>query len=128
VLNGETNDMPRVAVVLIGINDLSPGATVAQTTAGIIADVTAIRAMSPGTKVLLLGILPPGGQAAGSPLLTKIQQTNANVAQWAAVHGVAFQDDGGLVSGNVDISGHPTPAGYQILANAIGGTLTALMA
>lgn len=128
VLNGELAGHPEVAVVMIGINDLSRGTTPRATAAGISAVVQAIRSTSPGTKVLLLGLLAPSALPATNALVVAVQQTNALVAQWAASHGVPFADFGGLLAGDVDNLKHPSTQGYDVLAGAIQGPLTALLA
>ena len=55
---GELAGHPKVAVVMIGINDLIGGATPAADAANIAGVVSDIRAESPDTQVLLLSVLP----------------------------------------------------------------------
>src|SRR5262249_61955100 len=61
VENGELVGQPKVAVILIGTNNLADGQTPEQTADGIAMVVQAVRTQSPQTKILLLGILPRGG-------------------------------------------------------------------
>jgi hypothetical protein len=104
-----------------------------ETAAGVIAVVTAIRRASPGTKVLLLGILPCGPKP-GSPQRAAIEQVNASISRLAD-DSVTYLDIGGrflqpdgtispiIMTGYV----HPTQAGYQIFADAIRNTLQGLL-
>jgi lysophospholipase L1-like esterase len=118
VLNGELRGQPKVVVLQIGTNDLNLGKTPQQTADGILAVVQAIRAVSPGTKILCVGLLA-GGTLARADVLT----TNWIVAQQAWRYGATFVDVGPYVTPHVDACNHPTAVGYSILAYAIAGPL-----
>ncbi len=127
VQNGEIQGSPKAVVLMVGLNDLDSGKTPRATATGIIAVVNAIRAESPSTKVLLLGIMPRGLASGPDPLLPAITLTNNLVSLWAASHGVTFRDFGSLLAGNIDNYGHPGPPGYEIIARAIKGPLVSLL-
>jgi hypothetical protein len=80
--------------------------------------VRAIRAVSPGTKILCVGLLA-GGSLARADVLT----TNWIVAQQAWRYGATFVDVGPSITPYVDACNHPTSVGYQTLACAIAGPL-----
>src|SRR4051812_11730978 len=78
--NGELDGKPRVAVVLIGTNNLSNtlGVNSPDDTAdGIATVVRTIRDFSPDTRVLLLGLLPRSSP--GDPIRDEIEQVNARI-------------------------------------------------
>ena len=57
--NGELDGHPKVAVVNIGTNNLAYNTT-SETAAGVAAVVQQIEALSPKTKILLMGLFPRG--------------------------------------------------------------------
>jgi beta-glucosidase len=127
VENGELDGTPKLAVVMIGINDLLGGRTPNETAAGVASVVSTIRAESPGTEVLLLGILP----TASTALNAEVGQTNALIARMSQEPGIAFLNPGAdfyTSSGTVNTSlladgVHPSPAGYAVIGSAIEGSL-----
>ncbi len=130
VQDGELAGRPEVAVVMIGINDLLGGATPGATAAGIAADVAAIRAESPSTDVLLMGILPTASPA----LNAEVAQVNRAIGTLAGP-GVEFLDpgrsflgaDGADRPGLLAYGVHPSAAGYDLLAAAIRGPIDAIL-
>jgi lysophospholipase L1-like esterase len=134
VENGELRGRPRVAVVLIGLNNLLQGQTPEETAAGTAAVVGAIRTASPTTRVLLLGLLPTG-PAFGAPLRAEIRAVNAEIAGLAGGMvtyldaGSAFvQADGTVTPGLVqDVTVHPTLAGYQALSAEVAPAIQSLL-
>jgi beta-glucosidase len=133
VQNGELAGRPRVAVVLVGVNNLLQGQTPGETAAGVSAVVSAIRAASPRTRVLLLGLLPPD-VAPGDPLRVAVDQVNAQLAGLAGAGpgaggmvtyldpGAGFIGPGGSVLPGLiqpDNHIHPTPQGYSVLAQEV---------
>ena len=135
--NGEIAGRPRVAVLLIGVNNLiannsseftangiSSGVDFPEhTVAGVLAAVDTIRRASPETRVLVVGILPTAW-----PTISRAATTvNLELKAYAPALGYRFLD---LSSRFVTRSGHPRPklfmdfvhpsaAGNRILANGI---------
>jgi lysophospholipase L1-like esterase len=137
--NGELGiQPPRVAVVLIGTNNLWPGAVRANTDEEIVAGVRAvcekIQRLSPATRILLLGILPRG--AGGDFDRWRIARINRELARLDGKGRVTYLDiggglvgpDGSFLPGVADDLLHPTGAGYRRLAEAMEPTLVRLLA
>jgi|GEM_PF-472102 len=94
--NGELAGQPQVAIVEIGTNDIlfdtsAPDVRVANTVAAISAVVATIRAKSPQTKILLMGIFPQGATPK-DPTRIMIQQVNAQIARLDDGVNVRFLD------------------------------------
>jgi beta-glucosidase len=134
VENGELNGKPQVAVVMIGINDLMHGRSAADTANGVINVVEAIRAESPQTKILVLGLLPEIAFNAAE-VDSEVAQVNATLAGLDNGRDVRFLDLGGLFlqpdgTPSPALLGdgiHPNPEGYQVLADALVGPIAALL-
>jgi lysophospholipase L1-like esterase len=130
VQHGELAGHPRVVVVMIGTNNLGLGAAPADVAHGIAAVVSAIRADSPGTTVLLLSILPR--PTVPSSL---IAQVNAGISRLDDGAKTRFLDltpafsrpDGSprmdLLKGTV----HLNTAGYQVLTAWLYGPIKAAL-
>jgi lysophospholipase L1-like esterase len=124
---------PKVAVLMIGTNNLAPGHSPAGVAEGIAEIVDLIRVSSPGTKVLLLGIFPRAFSPA-DPLRAAIAQVNAlippladNQHVWYLDIGNAFLQPDGSISPAVMLDGvHPTLLGYEIWQQQIWPTLNVL--
>jgi lysophospholipase L1-like esterase len=127
--NGEIDGIrPKLAVVLIGTNDISPrgGASAADAAGGVQAVVELLHQRLPGVRVLVLGLLPRGR------LDARRQAVNGLLARvdWAR-YGAAFRDVGQtmLRDGAPDASLyresdgrpvlHPNAAGWAAIAAAI---------
>lgn len=117
---------PDVAVILIGTNNASWRSSADDTALGIAEIIRFIARQSPGTKVLLLGILPRGQDAATfeRPVSTRvnalIQQCVDNRTIFYAEPGAAMVDAQGHISRDVLFDYlHPTMVGYAILGAGI---------
>ena len=130
VRNGLLDGKPGVVVLMIGINDLSIGQAPREVAARIAAILAEIRARSPRTKILLLGILPVGPHPERS-LKGRVAQTNALLAKLADGDAVRFLDAGPrFVAEDGTISKfvlsdyiHPSQEGYRLLSAAIQGPI-----
>jgi hypothetical protein len=133
LLKGELGGHPRVAVVMIGTNNLGYGPQ--ETAAGITAVVETIRSVSPGTRVLLLGILPRS--TPDDPYRGEIAQINGQIAGLADGNKVRYLDlgslfllpDGTIPPELIDTPFllHPSTAGYQLLSDAVRAPIEALL-
>lgn len=125
---------PKVAVVMIGVNNAFDKFTSSKAIAeGIVAVIKLVRAKLPGTKVLLVGMLP----ASRSPgrLRHKIAAANriaSRVADGKMIHyidiGARFLGPKQLISGEImpDYL-HPSAKGYAIWAKAMEAKLKQLL-
>jgi lysophospholipase L1-like esterase len=131
--NGELAGQPRVAVLLIGTYTLNVGESVAQTVAGIEADIAAIHSISPRTEILLNGIFPrglPTDQHRPEGL-----EVNAELSNLASSLGVIFSDpgvnlltaDGSIEPNFLNDLIHPNASGYEIWANGIVDTIREML-
>lgn len=119
---------PKLAVVMIGINDLGEGASPSDVAAGITAVVQTLRSEFPTTKILLLGLLPGLQVAPDSVFRQEIAAVNQLIEPLADAQNVWFLD---LTPYFVNADGstnqslyladhtHPDAAGYQVMAQAI---------
>ena len=137
--NGEFEGIrPKVAVVLIGTNNLT-GHNVRENTndeivAGVRAVCTAVRRKSPETKILLLGLFPRG-QEPMNPHRGRIRAINGELAKLEGQAGVTFLDlgpkfleaDGTFRSGLAPDHLHLSEQGYRTWAEAMEPTLARLL-
>lgn len=137
--NGEFEGIaPRVAVVLIGTNNMVGHAvrenTDSEIVAGIAAVCSSIRKKSPQTKVLLLGLLPRGADPA-NPYRARIRSINQELAKLGGQNQITFLDIGSKL---LDADGkflpevapdylHLSEKGYGIWAEAMEPTLVKLL-
>ena len=134
--NGELAGMdPRLAVIMIGTNNAGLRRDpAAHTREGIRRIIEIIHERLPNTQVLLLGIFPRG-PTARNRLRQINQQVNEllpTLADGERVHyldiGHVFLDEKNLLHRSVMYDFlHPTVAGYQIWAEAIGPKVIELM-
>lgn len=130
---GELAGKPKVVVLMIGANNIVQGNSPAQVAQGIAANVAAVRAASPQSQVVLMGVLPISG-AGNGPLTWKVTLVNAMISRLddgAHVHYVNIGSSYLLPDGSqnralyADIV-HLSPAGYSVWASQISGTLDVL--
>jgi lysophospholipase L1-like esterase len=126
ICNGEMEMKPKVAVVLIGTNNLSDDLD--RVSEGIIKIVQTIQEKSPDTKVLLLGIFPRGwDENQYHWYVPRIQKVNATIAKLDDGEKVRFLDignkllePGGTISRTVFKDGlHLSALGYQRWGDAM---------
>ena len=140
--NGECVGIaPKVAVVLIGANNLAhPTWSAGDSVAGIRAVVAALRRHLPTTKLLLLGVLPSDRGARITAVTLAINATLA--AAYRRSRTVAYRDLGHVFMANgklnqdlfvdpklrpPDVALHPSAQGMAQLAAALEPTLAALL-
>src|SRR5262249_51373913 len=134
VENGELAGQPKAVVIEVGTNNLGLGNTPAETAQGIEAVVAAVRAASPRSHILVLGILPRG-QGASDALTVQASVVNSIIAQQfdgTTVHfldvGSKFLNADGTLNPSLFVDGlHPSEAGYQVLGNAVTGALRSML-
>ena len=142
VQNGEADGiMPRVAIIMIGFNNLGAAAWSAENTADAIAAIVReIEIRSPTTRILVLGILPSGVSDA---IEAKSEAVNAGLrTRFSADKSVRFLDIGPVFLKNGQLrrdlfvesvnsplgpSIHPTAAGQELMSEAIEPTLAELL-
>lgn len=125
---------PQVVVVMIGVNNLGGGFTPEATVGGVQAVVSAVQERLPGSRILLLGILPARHRPSEG-LRSKIAEANRLLAAagWPGLVefrdvGAVFLDPEGTISKTVmrDFL-HPTPEGYQLLSASVEPLLSQLL-
>jgi lysophospholipase L1-like esterase len=135
VENGELAGHPKVAVVEVGTNNLGVGDSVSDTVTAITGVVDAIEAISPSTKILLLGLLPRGASPS-DPLRAQVAAVNAQLADLADGSRVRYLDlgpavtlPGGVITPNFLAPDyiHPNARGYRALTAAIVPTLVSML-
>ena len=122
---------PKVAVVMIGINNLIGGGTAESAASGVSSVVHAIRAESPTTQVLVLSILPTGL----IPFNSTIAQADSMISRLVAEPNVTYLDlqssflgsNGAARAGLLYDGVHPSAAGYQVIDAKIHGEVVALL-
>jgi len=124
--SGDYDRLPvRVAVVLIGTNNLGAGHTPEHTADGVRAVLDDVLARWPSCRVLLLGIFPRGAQP-DDPLRAAVAATNVLLREVAdrdrvtwLEFGGAFLSPGGILSpGVMPDALHLSQHGYAIWADA----------
>lgn len=126
---------PRVAIVLIGTNDLGHGRPPQIAAEGIRAVLLKLRTRLPHTRILLLGLWPRGASV-NDPLRLEVDKVNRMIERCGDNRAVYYADIGGVV---LDVRGelnramspdllHFTAAGYQRLSQPLVRLLDPLMA
>ncbi|OWU65288.1 MAG: hypothetical protein CBB60_005475 [Armatimonadetes bacterium Cent15-Ar3] len=134
--NGEiVGEKPKVAVMMIGTNNIGHGSSDAAATAlGVKTIVGKLRTAMPATKILLLGIFPRGATATDK-MRMDVASATAQFSSLADGKNVFFLDigrayvskDGDMWKGLMPDLLHPNPAGYEIWAKAMEPTLKNLL-
>lgn len=122
---------PRYVVINIGTNNLTGTANARENTPAEIAEGIAeickrIRAKSPDSRIILMGVFPRDHKA-DNPFRPKITAINELLAKYAKSQNITFLDIGpkllqpdGSISTEVMNDGvHPTEKGYAIWAQAL---------
>lgn len=125
---------PRLAVVMIGTNNVTAGNTVAQVVEGVTAVVAKLRQKLPRTRVLLVGILPREenpGMVRGTVLQINqvLQQLEDGQSVFWLDAGSRFVARDGTISRELmpDFL-HLSPSGYALWAETMEERITALLA
>ncbi len=108
--NGELDGyQPKAAVLLIGTNNLTPNAVRGNTNQEIVDGIKkiceTIRKKSPGTSIILTGLLPRG-ENPGDLYRIRVSQINRQLAKMNGHNGISFVDIGPKL---LDASGHFLP-------------------
>ena len=144
IMHGEVEGIaPRVAVILIGANDIGwLSGTAAEAVAGINAVVTELHRRLPATHMLLVGVLPSDRGAQARQATDEINAALAARYGRGKVPYVTYRDisPAFLKNGAVDISLfsdpqqvppepalHPSPEGQERMAAALEPTLSELL-
>lgn len=126
---------PQLVVLLIGTNNTSwTHAPAADVALGVAEDVRLIHRLSPGSRILVLGLLPHGW-APTDPVRAVNTAVNDLIARCADGQMVSYLDVGrllvnaaGQLSNEISFDSlHLTPIGYAILATAMEPTIRRLM-
>ncbi|HEY8609691.1 MAG TPA: GDSL-type esterase/lipase family protein [Roseomonas sp.] len=126
---------PKLAVLLIGTNNSLAAQQPENTALGVAEVVRVIRQKSPGTRVLIVGLLPRGPDAT-DPARRANQRVNEMIARCADNQSVFFTDPGSmLVDGQGRLSDqvafdrlHLTYVGYAILSAGLEPSIRYLLA
>jgi lysophospholipase L1-like esterase len=129
VNDGELGGYPKALVMMIGTNDIPTSKSADEIAQNIANIVKTVRLSEPGTKILLMGLLPRC--APNDPMKTadmaKIKQVNSEISHLANGKTIRFLNIGDKfkdAKGNArqDLLPdylHPNYAGYQVWSNAI---------
>jgi len=132
IAHGELDGIaPKVVIMMIGTNNC--GSPAVDMIAGVTADVAAVHARLPSTKILLLGIFPRATNPQDGARV-KINQVNEVLSKLDGKDNVKYLDigrrfleaDGALPPSIMPDALHPNEKGYAIWAEAIAPTLEEL--
>jgi lysophospholipase L1-like esterase len=126
---------PKVAIVLIGTNDIGHGRSVEDAAEGIRAVLIKLRVREPTTRILLLGLWPRGATPS-DPFRKKVEAVNKLIQSCGDNKTVFYADIGGvLLDARGDLSRdispdllHFTAAGYARIAPLLDRLLDPLLA
>jgi lysophospholipase L1-like esterase len=123
---------PRAVMLLIGTNNLGVGKqSVESTVAGVEAIVGEIRARSPATRILLLGVFPRG-EKPDDPFRAQVRDVNAALkplkhVTYLDLGPLLLQPDGTLSKEVMPDFLHLSEKGYRIWADAVRAPLAELL-
>ncbi len=129
-----TRFKPKLVGLLIGINNIGSGSLPNDAILGLAACVKAVRAQSPDSKVLILGVFP-AAQSGEDGVRKTIKTVNKGYAALADDRSVFYADigasflekDGSISETVMDDFLHLTPKGYGLYAKAITPMLQQLL-
>ena len=133
--NGEVEGLkPKVAVLMIGTNNLGNKESPEDTIAGVTAVVKSLRERLPDTKILLLAVFPRG-EKTDNAFRGQIKTVNDAISKLDDGSHVKYLDigekflasDGTLTKEVMPDALHPNEKGYQIWADAIDPTLDEML-
>ncbi|MEI7576843.1 MAG: GDSL-type esterase/lipase family protein [Armatimonadota bacterium] len=134
--NGEiVGEKPKVAVMMIGTNNIGHGSSDAAATAlGVKTIVGKLRSVMPATKILLLGIFPRGATSTDK-MRMDVASATSQFSTLADGKNVFFLDigrhymtrNGDMWTGLMPDLLHPNSGGYEIWAKAMEPTLKQLL-
>jgi lysophospholipase L1-like esterase len=130
--HGEMDGLrPDFVVIHIGTNNFAGTGNCRESTPAEIAEgikqiMIRVRAKSPGSKIILMGVFPRDEKAA-DPMRAKIKQLNALLAEYGKAPGITYLDitdrwlqpDGSIARADMGDFLHPTDQGYAIWGKAI---------
>lgn len=134
IQQGELKGMkPKALVLLIGTNNLEADSPEAIAT-GIRQVITELKRALPGTRIIVMGILPRG-QSANDPYRARIDQVNAIISRYDDGRRVRYIDPGSsLLMPDGSISRaimpdylHLSPLGYEMLAMKLDPVLNPIL-
>jgi len=130
-----TGFKPRLVALLIGVNNIGMDMMPNDVVLGLGACVKAIRAQSPGSKVLILGVFP-AAQSGDDGVRETIRAVNRGYASladgktvlFADIGGAFLEKDGSISESVMDDFLHLTPKGYGLYAKALAPVLQKALA
>ena len=134
--HGELDGLhPRVVVVNIGTNNFAktknaPDNTPAEIAEGVREVLLRLRAKSPASRIVLMGIFPRG-EKPGDPMRAKLAEVNRLLAEFGKTPGITYldigekltQSDGTISRETMGDFLHPTERGYEIWGGALKPTM-----
>lgn len=126
---------PKVAIVLIGTNDLAHGRPPELAAKGIRAVLIRLRQKLPETRILLLGLWPRGATA-GDPLRQEVGEVNNLIKTCADGSSIVYADIGGVLLDKKGVLStklspdllHFSGAGYKLLAPELDPLIDRMLA
>jgi lysophospholipase L1-like esterase len=126
---------PKVAIVLIGTNDLAHGRPPELAAQGVRAVLIRLRQKLPNTRILLLG-LTPRGATANDPLRQEVGAVNNMIKTCADGAAIVYADIGGVLLDHDGVLSqtlspdllHFSGAGYKLLAPKLDPLIDQLLA